>query len=138
MNKTKGKKMRNRAKCKKCGSIIESFHQTDYVMCKCGEISVDGGNALKCAAKDYSNFVRVDDDGNEIVVKVLKGDGKAQEDDEKVSEYEKPQRKELIEMLDEMIKNIEKMPQHAMSGPINHYDYASLLILLSSIFRCED
>lgn len=37
---------RNRARCRKCITIIESEHRHDYVSCKCGAIAVDGG-------KDY-------------------------------------------------------------------------------------
>ena len=48
---------------------------------------------------------------------------------------EKPTKKELIELLDEMVANIENLPPHAMILPINHYDFCSLMILLSSIFR---
>src|ERR1017187_30488 len=33
----------NRAKCADCGDIIISHHQHDYVTCKCGKSSVDGG-----------------------------------------------------------------------------------------------
>ena len=33
----------NKAKCLKCGDIIESKHRHDFVTCKCGNISVDGG-----------------------------------------------------------------------------------------------
>jgi hypothetical protein len=127
--------MRNRAKCKKCLSIIESYHATDYVMCKCAEIYVDGGPALKCGANDYSNFLRVDDNGNEIVVKVTNGDKETQEVTESPS---KPTRAELLRMLDDMISNIERLPQHALMGPINHYDHVSSLILLSSILRSFD
>jgi len=36
-------KIRNRAKCKLCGDIIESKYRHDFVTCKCGAISVDGG-----------------------------------------------------------------------------------------------
>lgn len=36
-------KPRNRAKCKKCGDVIESTHVYEFVTCKCGSISVDGG-----------------------------------------------------------------------------------------------
>jgi hypothetical protein len=50
----------------------------------------------------------------------------------------KPKKKELIEMLDEMNANIEKLPPHALITPINHYDFSALLILLSAIFRAED
>lgn len=34
--------IRNRARCKKCGDIIESRHGHDFVWCKCGTIAVDG------------------------------------------------------------------------------------------------
>ena len=38
----------NRAKCNKYGDIITSYHGHDYVSCKCGLITVDGGtNYLK-------------------------------------------------------------------------------------------
>ena len=35
--------LRNRAGCKSCLQIIESRHCHDFVTCRCGEISVDGG-----------------------------------------------------------------------------------------------
>ena len=35
---------RNRAKCLTCGDVVESKHVHDFVTCKCGAISVDGGN----------------------------------------------------------------------------------------------
>jgi len=35
--------IRNVARCKKCGDVIESKHRHDYVSCKCGAIAVDGG-----------------------------------------------------------------------------------------------
>ena len=36
----------NRIQCKKCNDIIESKTTHDFVTCKCGAVSVDGG-------KDY-------------------------------------------------------------------------------------
>ena len=33
----------NKAKCSKCGDIIESKYRHDYVECSCGAIFVDGG-----------------------------------------------------------------------------------------------
>lgn len=42
----KHKIIENKAKCLKCGDIIESIDRHDYVQCSCGNISVDGG-------KDY-------------------------------------------------------------------------------------
>ena len=38
--------VKNKAKCLKCGDVIESIDRHDYVQCSCGNISVDGG-------KDY-------------------------------------------------------------------------------------
>lgn len=124
--------MRNIAKCKLCLSVIESFHSTDYVTCKCGEIAVDGGDALKCAAKDWNNFMRVDDNGNAIVVKVQGND-----DVKQLDIQTKPSKKELVGMLEEMIKGIERLPDHAMLAPITHYDFCSALLLLSSIFKAD-
>lgn len=123
--------MQNRAKCKLCDCIIESFHSTDYVVCKCGEIYVEGGESMRCGAKDWSNFLRVDDKGNEIIVKV-------KEVDLKPEETSKPNRKELLDLLDGMVKNIENLPKKAMISAVTHYDFCSLMILLSSIFRSEE
>lgn len=59
--------MRNRAKCRRCDDIIESTHRHDFVTCKCGEIAVDGGQAyFRAAAKNFENFIRLDDEGNEV------------------------------------------------------------------------
>lgn len=33
----------NKAKCKKCGDIIESKEANDFKRCICGSIAVDGG-----------------------------------------------------------------------------------------------
>lgn len=127
--------MRNRAKCKKCSSVIESFHATDYISCNCGEIAVDGGPALRCYANNYENFLRVDDEGNEIVV-TYKSNPNG-EKKEKDSSDHKPDKKELLDMLEEMIKSYERLPEHVMFAPITHADYLSGLLLLFSILRSE-
>lgn len=116
--------MRNRAKCKKCESIIESTSLGDIVYCKCGEISVSGGDKLGCAAKDWNSFLRVDDEGNVIVPTI--------------QEAPKPTKEDFIKALDEMIKSIEAMPPNAMVISINHYDFLSLLVLLQSIFSFDE
>ncbi len=116
--------MRNRAKCKKCNVIIESVQPHDWVYCECNEVGVSGGKEnYRCFANDFSNFLRVDDYGNEILVKI--------EDAKK----DPITPKELLNSLDEMIKSIEALPSHAMLTSINHYDFASALILLSAILR---
>lgn len=48
---------KNAARCKKCGDVIESKHVHDFVTCKCGAISVDGGNCyLKRSAMDFNDI----------------------------------------------------------------------------------
>src|SRR5271166_4985866 len=103
--------MRNRAKCKKCESIIESYHDKDTVTCRCGEISVSGGDKLGCSAMSWDNFLRVDDEGN-IIVPTIK-------------EAPKVTKEDFLDALDEMIKKIEEMPSNAMVVSINHYDFVS-------------
>jgi len=91
--------MRNRAKCKLCQSVLESFTIQDYVECKCGEIGIWGGNQnLECCARHWSNFLRLDEKDNEIPVIVTKEDNVKQLD---ISQ-EKPKRKELLAAMDEM------------------------------------
>jgi hypothetical protein len=48
----------NKAECRLCGDVIESKHRHDYVSCKCGGISVDGGkDYLRRAAKDLNDII---------------------------------------------------------------------------------
>lgn len=129
--------MRNRAKCVLCEDILESFHTHDYVTCKCGEISIDGGqNSLKTSAKNYENFLRLDDHGKEIKVTVLESH------QEKETQTQTPltvsSSSELIDMLDSLGKSIEGLPKNAMTLPITHYDYYSLIILLVAILKSKD
>ena len=42
--------IRNMARCRQCKDIIESKFRHDFVTCKCGAISVDGGS-------DYQRIV---------------------------------------------------------------------------------
>lgn len=125
--------MKNRAKCKLCNSIIESFHRHDYVTCKCGEIAVDGGKDYwRALANDWINFIRLDDEGNEIIIKV-----EEKETPEPIVEnvIPKPTKKEMMDMLQEMIKSYENMPQNALSTACTNYDLLSALMLLSAILR---
>lgn len=61
--------IRNSAKCLRCEDHIESKHRHDFVTCKCGAISVDGGKEyFKRSAEDTSLLVDtsiVDDTGPE-------------------------------------------------------------------------
>lgn len=48
---------------------------------------------------------------------------------------EKLSKSDKIKMIEEMLKSYENLPPHAMTLPINHYDYCSLLMLLLSLFK---
>ena len=48
--------IRNRAQCLLCGDIIESHSRHDFVTCKCGALSVDGGHSYIRRA-----FIRAED-----------------------------------------------------------------------------
>jgi hypothetical protein len=130
--------MKNRAKCKLCETVIESFNRNDYVTCKCGEISIDGGDQyFKCAAKDWDNFLRVDDEGNIIVPRVATPPKDIIGEDDEVKEYSKPTREELLKILEDMIKTIEDMPPQAMLTAVNQYDLMSLMMILLSVFKTD-
>lgn len=125
--------MKNRAKCKLCQAMIESFHRWDFVTCKCGEISIDGGpDCYRSLAKDWANFLRVDDEGNEIEITVREKD-----EIQKEVPKEKPTKKELLGTLEEMVKTFNELPQEAMMAPITHYDFSSLLSVLLILFSEE-
>lgn len=127
--------MKNRAKCKLCNEILESFHRYDYVSCKCGEISINGGNdTFECSAKNWGNFLRVDDKGNEILVKIVEN---PDEKSEKMDESPKMGNDSKLEMLQQMLKNIENLPQKALELPINHYDFYSFMLIVLEILKSD-
>lgn len=130
--------MRNRAKCKLCEDVIESKHRHDYITCSCGEISVDGGNDYMHARfNNPENFICIDDEGNEIIPKMKEEKEESPSQTENARPLLKVPRDELLDILDEMVKRIGNLPQHASLAPITHADFASLLMLLSSIFRSD-
>lgn len=48
----------NRCQCKQCGDIIQSWHRYDFVSCKCGAISTDGGTSyIRRSAKDFHDII---------------------------------------------------------------------------------
>lgn len=96
-------------------------------MCSCGEIFVDGGDSLKCGCRDWNNFMRVDDEGKEFPVKVIEDSSNFQKDTNT--------RARILLELEVLLENIQSLPPQAMTTPINHYDFASLLMVLVAIFK---
>ncbi len=122
--------MKNRAKCKLCSSIIEVKNETDIFSCSCGEVSLDTqfGHCHASIKSDPSNLLMVDDEGNEIIPT-------RKRDDDAIEDVSKLSKKDLLNMLDEMKKHIDDLPQHAQHAPVTHSDLASVLSLLSLVFR---
>ena len=58
-------KIRNRAKCKKCGDMIESKYRHNFVTCTCGAISVAGGNDYWKRSGNPENFEEIKEDMND-------------------------------------------------------------------------
>ena len=47
----------NRAKCLLCGDIVESRYRHEFVTCKCGNLSADGGLSYLKRSALYPNMV---------------------------------------------------------------------------------
>jgi len=124
--------MRNRAKCKICADIIESLHETDLQFCQCGLIFVDGGDKLKCGAKNWDHFARIDDAGREVEIKVVDDNPKKRPEIKEVDPLSKEQK---LDMLLNMIKNIEDLPATALYQPVTQYDLYSSLSLVYSLLK---
>ena len=125
--------MRNRAKCKLCNEIIESTMRNDYVSCKCGEIAVDGGQEYShCAAKNWPNFLRIDDSGNEIEIKVVeKSETPASIPQAKLT------RQECIELIKDQIRICDLDNAERARQPLTNYDLGSVLYLLLALASSE-
>lgn len=60
--------VRNRAKCKICGDILESTYRHDFKQCKCKAMAVDGGHDYISRAWDpkYGDKDDVIEEMNEV------------------------------------------------------------------------
>lgn len=54
-NLPKRKIIRNAAQCLSCNDIIVSTYRHDFVTCKCGKLSVDGGLEYIRRVGDFEN-----------------------------------------------------------------------------------
>lgn len=118
--------MRNRAKCRLCQEVIESFHETDLIHCSCKQIGIWGGlTSYKTFAEDYKNFLRVDEEDREIEVKVQGIDASEE-------------RSDPVKEIDHMIKMIEDLPDIAKMETLNQYDFLRILYILKSFIRGDN
>lgn len=129
--------MRNRAKCKLCQSIIESFLPDEIVYCKCGEIAVCDGAAMRMWPIGSPNFLRVDEVGHEIVVsyKEKRAEGESHEDSDKPNE---PRSKaDLIKDFENAIEYIDKAPEHERYSSVTNAALCHYLKALVNILKRE-
>lgn len=110
--------MINRAKCKLCESIIESWLPDEIVSCKCGAIAVCDGAAMRMWPANSPNFVRVDDRGNEIVVKYVAKEDGHEEQQAPETENSEVSVNEAIEALERSIEYNDNLPYHARYSPV--------------------
>lgn len=124
--------MRNRAKCRLCGEVLESFHRHDYVECKCKEISIDGGaDYFKCGARDWANFVRLDDTDNEVPIKVQEGNAEAKD---AVLEP-LASREEMLANLKTEIDAIEQLPEPALRMPVSQFELWKVMSMFYALMK---
>lgn len=117
--------MRNRAKCKLCGSILESFHEFDWVECTCKEIAISGGQVrFECAAKDWSNFLRIDDAGIEKPIQIQNKD--------KIKQIAPQVQESHLSSLSLYIDYFKNMPEIAMTSYATNFD---LLVLAETLMK---
>lgn len=53
--------IRNIAKCKLCGDVIESKHRRDFVWCSCNSIYLDGGTECPRGGGNPDNFAPIEE-----------------------------------------------------------------------------
>ena len=98
--------MRNLAKCKRCGDIIESKSVHDFQICSCGSVFVDGGEEYLRRGGDPEAF---DEEYDKLHGIEVEGPEKLTEDEargyKKVAaidrKYGSPMLKALVQMCDE-------------------------------------
>jgi hypothetical protein len=87
------------------------------------------------SAVDYKNFLRVDDEGNEVVVKYHHKHEEEKGNDQPADNPKKFTRDELIQELDRMIESDEKLPDDAHIQQLTFYDLLRYMLLISNILK---
>lgn len=129
--------MENKAKCRLCGSIIQSYTLSDVVSCDCGEITIWGGQyEFNVAYKNKNNLLRIDDKGNEVIVRCV--DTTQDEIADPEPSNEAASRKERLATLDSWISYGSNLPRHVLDAPPSLADLYHGLLLVSSVLHSSD
>jgi len=93
-------------------SIVESHLPDEIVKCKCGMIAVCDGPAMRMWPANSPFFVRVDDQGNEIVVKYVSSPDSEKDEQSPNDDKENLSIQDAIEALERSIQYNEQLPYH--------------------------
>lgn len=127
--------IRNTAKCKLCNDIIESYHSNDYSLCSCGEIYVDGGPlGMRCGARNWDNFVRIDNDGNIVIPKIVDPTDASLVTDTADDVAVGLTFNDALDQLKHLEAVYRDLPQNVLYSSTSHSDMSSVLTLLVRVF----
>lgn len=62
----------NKAKCKKCGDIIESKEVNDFKRCTCGSIAIDGGQEYIKRVGNKDDIIELSKVENIVTKEIIK------------------------------------------------------------------
>lgn len=127
--------MRNRAKCKLCQFICESSSDHEVSSCTCQEIFVAHGQEMICGANEWENFIRIDDEGNEFVPKIMIESDISSECMEEADISPIKRKEALLTIMKGMIDSFENLPSHALLTSVTQYDLRSALLTIYEIIR---
>jgi hypothetical protein len=97
---------------------------------------VSGGASMQCGAEDFANFLLVDDNDKEHEVRTIEKDTKVGPPE--ISQpLNEPTKKDLIDMLVQIVKVYEDLPDAAKNQPVTNYDMQSALSLILCIFKTQ-
>ena len=106
------------------------------VSCPCNEISIDGGTKkFRAAARDFKNFVRIDDEGNEVAVTLV------DKPEPFISKEEKPlvdTYADKLAILMEMIDEAEKEHEHMSYANLSKREFAEAMLVIYSLLKDVD
>lgn len=128
-----------RAKCLLCGTIAESYFETDRGACACGEVSVIGGEkeAYRDTTGTLANCSILDNTANGPTVE--RKDNKGTEIIENLLEngYKPRTREELLEELKRLIEADLNLPECGHRQPASCVDLANYMVVMYEILKLE-
>ena len=127
--------MKNRAKCKLCHSIIESHFSGDVMYCKCGAISVFGGDSMDMAPFGSPNFLRIDEQGNEVVVSYKRIDGEKEANDPVEQPPEYFTAEDHVKYLERLLELDEDFLDKGHNQPMSRVEVIQYMRYIVKLFK---